>query len=224
LAITISNVGTEVHGVGVSSLNPQGVVATGDTIVLVYISVKGTETVSSISDTDGDTWVSARDDTGSAVGSAIYYAVNPTVNASKSVTVNFSGGGSADPGCCIIALAGTKTASPIDHGASATGASTSHSTTFSTNVVNSFIAYADSKDRDGTYSSPGAGQTIQQQWQQGGGTKFGGMASTEITTTAGSNNQTVTHNRADTFRTTVVEVLEAVEVVRPRRRNLRYLT
>ena len=174
------------------------------TMVVVAVFVRDTETISSVSDGDGDTYnVAYSQGTGPTV--ALYYATTITANASKSITANLSGS-TADTIIDAYTLTGTEISSPIDATATNTASSSSLNANITTNSNNSLIAYVAGQVTNGTQSLTGTGQALRGTITQGGGTKYAAIFSTEITTSSGNNDQTSSSTKSGTWRAIAVEI------------------
>ena len=92
MPIAVQNDATPNAAQNVTSLGVTLNVASGDGLLaVIFIANKGDETITSVTSSDGaDTVISAIDTSGVSPGVAIYFILNPVVNATKILTVNFS--------------------------------------------------------------------------------------------------------------------------------------
>jgi hypothetical protein len=205
MAIAVSVTATGTNGTSASptiTMNP----GASDTLALIFIALDGSATVSSISST-GDTWTVARDDTGTAPGTAIYYTLIEGGTGSRTVTVNLSGSDNSVLG--LETYTGTETSSPVDVTATGSGSGTALSVSITPNGSNTLLGAAFSQVTNGAFTPFGTGQNVVVNITQGGSQKYAGAGTSEIISSGGANAQTATSSKSDSWRATAVEIKAA---------------
>ena len=128
----------------------------GDTNVIAVGWSNNTTTISSVTDTAGNTYQVAAALTrgGTTTSQVMYYAKNIVASATNTVTVTFSAA-SSTPDLRIMEYSGLDTTSPLDSAGSGSGSSTAAATaSFTTTTANDLIVAAGTTQAD--FTLPGA--------------------------------------------------------------------
>ncbi|MCH7759432.1 hypothetical protein IID20_03685 [Patescibacteria group bacterium] len=203
-AIAIQNDATENNCTNISTCAVTLNVPATATMVVVAVAVRDAETITSVSDSNGDTYTIAYSQ-GTDPTVAIYYNTTITANAAKTITANLSAG-TADTVIDAYTLTGTATSSPIDATATNSGSSSTLNANITTNTAGSLIAYVAGMQTNGTQSTYGTDQFQRGQIAQGGNPKYAAANTSEITTGAGGNDQTSTASKSAAWRAIAVEI------------------
>ncbi len=175
-------------------------VATGAVILVICIGFVDA-TISSVVDTsDSDTVLLGH----SVTGSAIYYIVNPTVNASKTITVNMSGSGVADTIINAATFTGDFDSGTLGDTGDHNNSGVNNVSTSGTNAMvaagsdSLIIANFFQSDNNSAVGSStfGTDQVIIADGANGGAEKFYGCATYEIITASGANDQSITMSKS----------------------------
>ena len=209
-AVAIENDATENNCTNASTCAVTLNVSGTATMVVVAVMVRNDETITSVTDGDGDTY-SVASTSGTNPTVAIYYATTITANASKSITANLSAS-TADTVIDAYTLTGTATSSPIDATATNTGTSAALNANITTNNADSLIAFVAGMQTNATLSTYGANQVQRGNIAQGGQIKYAAANTSEITTSAGNNDQTASASKSATWRAIAVEIKVAPPV------------
>jgi len=174
------------------------VIGSGATIAIltIYLDDDGEGIVDSVSDDDGDTWVEAINHEVGAQRCSIWYVLNPTVGT-KVITANTSA--SCDTVLNAASFTGVVNSTVV--GTTGTGSSTSSaavSVTFTPTLSDSLIIFVAGQNTNAAAGSStlGSGQTLIDDGANGGAEKFYSIASQEIISAGGSNDQTVTTSKS----------------------------
>ncbi|MCH7828246.1 hypothetical protein IH982_00010 [Patescibacteria group bacterium] len=208
--IAVQNDATEVACTNASTCAVTLDVPSTATMVVVAVMVRNAETITSVTDGDGDTY-SVASSQGTDPTVAIYFATTITANASKSITANLSAS-TADTVIDAYTLTGTETTSPIDATATATGSGATANANITTNNNDSLIAFVAGLQSNGGVNTLGTGQLQRGSVTVGGQVKYAGTNTSEITTSSGNNDQTVTWSKSATWRAVAVEIKIAAAV------------
>lgn len=182
-----------------------------DDFVVIGVGIKGTGTVTSITDEDTNTWTSQRIDDAGTERTELFTTIVTTTNTINTITINVSP--TSDIVCGGIVYTGVDTTNPVAESTGTFGTATSHSLSLTVDADNAIVSIVlDAWNIVDVYSGTG---TWNNQWDEtnGGGNKFSGSSAEQVFTTAGLKTQTVDIGANRAFAHSMIEVNAKADAV-----------
>lgn len=207
MSITLSVDATHNQGESGSAQTISITPVTDDTLMVIAVTIDDTTEgdISSVTTSQTGTVVQGADFTNGSRRTRLYYIINPVV-AAHTITLNFTA--ATDYFLDAATFKGTAVVSPVDVTATSNGTDGSPTTSITPTAGAGLIVWIGHQSTNGTFSSPGTGQSIRGQAVQGGAEKMSAWWTSEIFTAA-PGAQSGTLSKSGAWIGLAVEIKEA---------------